>query len=596
MKKLTCLVAMVLTAVSAMAVAALAFAPRAFVQPASTGATGVCCIDDPISCIIATQVECAQQGGIYGGDNTICFLNPFGACTCGPDAGNCLVVHGTPGCELLECCEVICLADPSCCFSEWDAACSNTAAATLTVCDSECRTGDLLDVQLAEGALFGISVAIHGDAAVIGASHFGVPFFDPGAAHIFRFDGATWVHEQKLLAADGVFGDEFGHSVAIDGNTAVVGARSDDDWQGSAFVFRFNGTTWDQQQKLVASDGVLGDRFGRSAAIVGDTIMIGATTDDGAGSTYVFRFDGSSWVQAQELGAADAGQGLGRLFGSSVAMQPGRAVIGAIFDSTNGSSAGAAYVFGFDGSSWIQQQKLLESNGAASHQFGRSVGISGDTIVIGTRTTNSAYTFRFDGASWVQQQQLFASDGAPFDHFGRSVAIAGDIIVVGADEEDPNGVSDAGSAYVFRFDGSTWLEQQKLFAADGTHLDRFGSRVAVDGETGLVGAPNDDNFGNLSGSAYVFTGLADCNANGASDGCDILLGVSADLNGNGVPDECDQPCPVDLDGDGAVAVPDLLTLLAAWGTNPGGPPDFDGDGVVAVPDLLTLLAAWGPCP
>ena len=110
------------TVASLLAVATLAFASQAFAQ------TGVCCIDDPISCTIATQADCLQQGGIYGGDNTICFLNPFGGCTCGPGAGDCLVANGSPGCEFIECCGVVCSSDPICCQSEWDANCAALAS------------------------------------------------------------------------------------------------------------------------------------------------------------------------------------------------------------------------------------------------------------------------------------------------------------------------------------------------------------------------------------------------------------------------------------------------------------------------------------
>ena len=132
MKKLTCFVAMVLAAVSAMAVAALAFAPRAFAQPASTGFAGVCCLDDPISCIIATEAECALQGGIYGGDNSICGMpfNPLGDCSCGPGVGSCIdpLGNGTPGYELLQCCGIVCQNNPFCCSFEWDAACAALAS------------------------------------------------------------------------------------------------------------------------------------------------------------------------------------------------------------------------------------------------------------------------------------------------------------------------------------------------------------------------------------------------------------------------------------------------------------------------------------
>ncbi len=154
MHKLTCFVAMARTAGSTMAVAALAIAPQAFApQPASTGLTGVCCITNPISCIITTHSECLQQGGIYGGDGSACnpLGNPFGGCTCGPGAGDCLVVHGTPGCEFLWCCEEVCSTDPFCCddLGEWDDNCAAVASVFLVCrCPWDCQAapGGIVDV------------------------------------------------------------------------------------------------------------------------------------------------------------------------------------------------------------------------------------------------------------------------------------------------------------------------------------------------------------------------------------------------------------------------------------------------------------------
>ncbi len=149
MNKLTCFVATVLAAVSVMAVAALSFAPQAFAQAASTGLTGVCCITNPISCIIVTEAECAQQGGIYGGDGTGCGFNPpnpFGDCVCGPGAGSCTDPggNGTPGCESLLCCEIVCLNDIVCCTIYWDDHCAmdavfHFAQACVPTCPEDCQ-------------------------------------------------------------------------------------------------------------------------------------------------------------------------------------------------------------------------------------------------------------------------------------------------------------------------------------------------------------------------------------------------------------------------------------------------------------------------
>ncbi len=172
------------------------------------------------------------------------------------------------------------------------------------------------------------------------------------------------------------------------------------------------------------------------------------------------------------------------------------------------------------------------------------------------------------------------------------MALDGDTAVISAWLADDVGQSH-GAAYVFRFEDDQWIEQQKLLPDPGHGTSFFGWRVALDGDHAMIGAYGEDV---QAGAAYAFAGLSptDCNANQLSDACDILGGGSPDTNGNGVPDECD--CPWDLDGSGGVGIADFLALLAAWGTDPGGPPDFDGDGNVGIQDFLALLANWGPCP
>ncbi|MCZ6493568.1 MAG: FG-GAP repeat protein, partial [Planctomycetota bacterium] len=181
-------------------------------------------------------------------------------------------------------------------------------------------------------------------------------------------------------------------------------------------------------------------------------------------------------------------------------------------------------------------------------------------------SSGSAYVFRFDPENWqwVEEQKLLASDGAVFDQFGRAVAIDGDTAVIGAfDHEDVGPVF--GAAYVFRFDpagSGSWIEQQKLLPNPNPWTNFFGWSVAIDGDTAVIGAYGEDQ---QAGAAYVFD-------------------LTACL------------CTADLDGDGNVGILDLLALLAAWDTEPGGPPDFDGDGTVGILDLLELLANWGACP
>ena len=321
---------------------------------------------------------------------------------------------------------------------------------------------------------------------------------------------------QKLLADDGAASDWFGASgsVSVSGDTAVIGAVGDDDkgsGSGSAYVFmRAADGAWSQQAKLTADDGAEGDWFGHSAAVDGDTAVIGAVRDndgDFSGSAYVFvRAADGAWRQQAKLTAADSAAW--DYFGMSVAVNGGTAVIGADHDDDRGSNAGSAYVFvrGTNGR-WSQQAKLTAPDGTAENRFGGSVSASGGTTVIGA--SGSAYVFvRAADGTWMQQAKLTASDGAAGDSFGSSVSVSGGTAVIGAYEDDDKG-EDSGSAYVFvRAADGTWSQQAKLTAPDGAAGDWFGS-VAVNGDTVVIGAAGDDDKGDDSGSAYVFVRAAD---------------------------------------------------------------------------------------
>ena len=327
----------------------------------------------------------------------------------------------------------------------------------------------------ASGDRFGYAVAISGETAIVGAYADDVSFSDQGSAYIFVRSGTTWTQQQKLVASDGMDSDNFGIAVAISGETAIVGAYLDDEGantdQGSAYIFVRNSGTWTEQRKLVASDGAKGDNFGTAVAISGETVVIGAAYDD--------------------LGA-----------------------------NSENTDQGSAYVFVRNGTTWTEQQKLVATDGAAGDIFGFSVAISGETAVVGAYADNegansantdqgSAYVFVRNGTTWTEQRKLVASDGAAGDFFGIAVAISGETIVVGAYLHDVslsnNSLSNnQGSAYVYVRSGTTWTEQQKLVASDGAASDFFGVSVAISGEIIVVGADYDDISANDQGSAYIF--------------------------------------------------------------------------------------------
>ena len=367
----------------------------------------------------------------------------------------------------------------------------------------------LMASDAAAGDEFGTSVAIHGNIVMIGAPYAGTG----GAVYVFRTTdgGATYAQVAKLTAADAASGDNFGCSVAIDGDTVVIGAAPEDrSLTGAAYVFRTTdgGATYGQLAKLTASDAA-DNWFGVPVAIDCDTIVIGAYKDDDAGTysgaAYVFRTSdgGATYGQVAKLTAADAAA-----FGvfSTAAISGGTVVVGAWGEN---SSRGAVYVFRTTdgGTTYGQVAKLTASDAAAGDRFS-PVAIDGDTVVVGAYRkgdyTGAVYVFRMTdgGATYGQVAKLTASDAAADDLFGSSVAIAGNTVVIGAKGDNTN----SGSAYVFRTSdgGATYAQVAKLTAADGAASDYFGRSVAIDGTTIVAGAYGDDDAGSSAGSVYVF--------------------------------------------------------------------------------------------
>ncbi len=454
-----------------------------------------------------------------------------------------------------------------------------------------------------ETGFFGARIAFDDGTAVIGAPGDYETDVNAGAAYVFHFDGATWTHKQKLLADDGAFNDIFGGSVSISGDTIVVGARRDDDNgnnSGSAYVFRLEGSIWTQEQKLLPDDGDFSDYFGIAVAVSGDVAVIGAYFDGDepgitAGSAYVFRYNGLSWLQEQKLVPDDPTAP--SKFGIAVATTGDVIVVGAYTDDDNGPFSGSAYVFRHDGSSWVLEQKLLSADGASLDGFGFAVAISDDApqrAVIGAFRhphiaiqAGSAYVFRFDGSMWFQEQELLPSDGDANAYFGWAVGIVGETAVVGSPYDNNENGAEAGSAYAFRYDGNNWIEQARMLSSDQGRR-QFGWSLSVSGDAAIITGYDDPAI------VYDFRGLSDCNENTSVDICDIVDGTSQDGNRNGTPDECE--CPADLDGDGIVGAFDLAMLLGGWGPCPGCPADINSDDVVNAADLAMLLGTWGPCP
>jgi len=477
---------------------------------------------------------------------------------------------------------------------------STTESAKLTAADGE------------SGDFYGGSAAIDGDTIVVGAWGDSDSGTWSGSVYVSERNQAgadPWDLVRKITAWDATWDEAFGSAVAIDGDTLVVGAKWDDDAgysSGSAYIFerdRGGVDNWGVVLKLNASDAAAHDYFGRSVAVSGDTAVIGANGDEDAGpysgAAYVFernRGGADHWGEVAKLTAPDAAPG--DVFGTSVAMSGNTVVVGAWGDDFAGADSGSAYVFqrtpGGAGS-WELVTKLIASDSSFRDLFGISVAINGNTVVVGApgdRDTGSdagsAYVFeRNEGGPdhWGQVARVSASDAAAGDQFGLAVAVSVDTVLVGADSDDDacpaNPQCDSGSAYVFERDqggAGQWGQASKLAASDAAEGDRFGLALAVDHDTRVCGAAWDDA---TSGSAYVFE-RTDC----------PTWYEDADDDGYGAPDRwwvsCIAPSGYVVDGTDCDD--------ASAGTYPGAPEvcdfedndcDGDADEGFPVPELTS---------
>jgi len=381
-----------------------------------------------------------------------------------------------------------------------------------------------LDDGLA-GDNFGINISLSGDTALIGAPGVDDLGSRSGAAYVFVRDDGMWTEEEKLLASDGMAGDLFGGTVSLSGDIALIGVRGDDDPiagtnnSGSAYVFVRDDGMWTQEAKLTASDAASGDAFGRGVSIDGDTALIGAPGGffgSVTGSAYVFVRDDGMWTQVAKLLATD---GMANdQFGRNVSVTASSAATALIGAPGGGFQTrfGLAYVFVGDDGMWTQEAKFTAGiDATVGDRFGFNVSIDGDTALIGAIEENdpvgsgSAYVFvrndddSSDDGIWTQEAKLLATDGMTGDLFGFGVSVRDDTALVGAILDSDAGFG-TGSAYLFVRDDGMWTQEAKLTASDGAGFDLFGYSVSISDDTILIGAWLNDDKGTSSGSAYIF--------------------------------------------------------------------------------------------
>lgn len=408
---------------------------------------------------------------------------------------------------------------------------------------------------LVENGAFGKSVAVSGDNLIVGSEK------DAGTAYIYSRNkgGANvWGAVKKLAAATPASTDNFGHSVSINGDYAIVGAPFESqnsneenmvNRSGSAYIFKRNlgsADNWGQVKKITASYRQENDAFGSSVAIYGQNVLVGASDEDddeaegnalsGAGSAYVFNAASGgtdNWGFVRKMIMEDMTPGDN--FGYSVSISGKYAIVGAPFEDEdrNGTNtvpdAGAAYIFYNNGSQWSQVKKITPITRWANDNFGQAVSISGKYAVVGAPQGNlngiedgylenagAAYIFNMDqggAGNWGQVKKITPLNRNANDLFGKSVSMGENAIVVGAPLTDGgSGVHQYGSAYVFAKDQGSingWGQVKELTAAIRLNDANFGQAVSINGNYIIIGASGDSfNSGQsvipYTGAAYIF--------------------------------------------------------------------------------------------
>jgi len=390
-----------------------------------------------------------------------------------------------------------------------------------------------LAAAAADSDNFGYTVALDGNFAIVGAPGVDGDGTDRGAAYIFlKTQGGTdaWGQVKELVAGDTGDADYFGVAVDISGDYAVVGAVGENGTgtnMGAAYVFYRNqggADNWGQVKKLTASDRADSDSFGYSVAIDGDTVVVGANLEDGAGSdrgaAYVFLKDeggADNWGEAMKLASGDpvdAGE-----FGTALAIDGDLILAGAPAEAGSGTARGAAYLFSRNlggAGAWGLVKKMAPGTPTDSSWFGNAVSLDGSVAVIGEPWSDGAgtnrgtvYLFAKDQGgtdNWGQLRKIEAGDAADGAFFGFSVCLNGSNLIVGA-VQAPGGGTQRGQTYIYAKDeGGTdaWGEVQRLRANDAQNQDYFGYSTAIWGSYVLIGAVGEDGSGSNRGAAYIF--------------------------------------------------------------------------------------------
>lgn len=364
------------------------------------------------------------------------------------------------------------------------------AASTATTAWGQCQTQKLLASDGQPNRLFARSIAVDGEWAA-----FGDPARDSsrGSIYMFRVDGGRWIEQAILDPPDSRHGDGLGESVALSATLLVAGApgRNTGVSGGAALPLEWDGIAWVPQGWLAPNRYTHVDsRFGKSVETNGTTILVGApaeglNSEQGSGRVHSFLRTGESWVHEQLLNPSDRPSRAD--FGTSLAMEGDTLVVGAPGHPGNGNDpSGAAYVFTRIGGAWVEQQILTPSQVEGAAEFGHAVAIGGGRIVIGARRdsqyfngqSGSAFAFEYSGSQWTEVQRIAPPQPENGGLFGSAVSISGETLVIGAE--------DTPAAYSFTRSGGEWILADTMIPSDGAA--GFGGSAAISGGRALLGS------------------------------------------------------------------------------------------------------------
>lgn len=412
-------------------------------------------------------------------------------------------------------------------------------------------------------AYFGFSMDIDGDNLVIGA-----PGDGGGSVEVTRSDGIAWRFQARLRSADPQFADSFGHAVDLDGDTLAVGVPGDagaiGSNQGSVYVFKRVGGQWTQSAKIEPLEPTDSELFGWSIALDGDTLIVGAVQTSKA---YVFTRSNQKWTHRATL--FDDSRNRSEYFGWCVALEGDRAAVGArLANGPAGDAQGAVYTFKRNGNVWTREARLSSADAAPNRQLGNAVALEGQTLVASAYSERGVYVFRLNSGRWTQTDHLQPADPVGGQLSGTSVALRSGTLLIGAQYADLPGSTDQGAAYVFDWKGNSFVQRGTLTHPSPALRDHFGAVVATDGQSIAVSSFDDDAPAGVDqGSVVTYCVPAGCPADANADylvnGQDLSIvlayfGFAASGPGFG-----------DLNYDGVCNSADLSILLASFATSCG---------------------------